>query len=147
MATLARFAWFGWFALASACGGAASKGADAPSSSSELDELSQDIEASALSIAGLAPAPASGPPPAQAEPMEEPHSENKKGEGGDTAATQAPARPVSSCETACKALGSMRRSQSRICELAGESHDKCVWAKQKVADAASRLERAGCGCD
>jgi len=40
----------------------------------------------------------------------------------------------------------MKRSQERICEIAGDSHDKCTWAKQKVADATSRVERAGCDC-
>lgn len=74
--------------------------------------------------------PAASPPP---------HSE-KVDETSDE-------RERSSCKTACRALASMRRSADRICELAGAEHERCSWARERVADATGRVQRAGCSCE
>ena len=164
MATLTRLLLGGLLATIAACGGAPAKSATPTGGASEVDGLSDEIEAAARTIGELGPPPGLGasapgaaptsPSPPAAEPVpEEKKAEPKKdeasGDGGESGASQqspAPPRPSSSCETACKALGSMKRSQERICEIAGDSHDKCTWATQKVADATSRVERAGCDC-
>lgn len=138
-----------------ACGGAPAKSATPTGGASELEGLTEDIEAAARTLGELdapaAPAPGAAGPPPPAEPVtetkkEEPGKPVQPATGGESGSQAAPPRPSSSCETACKALGSMKRSQERICEIAGASHEKCTWAKQKLADASSRVERAGCDC-
>ncbi len=146
----------GLLTTVAACGGAPAKSATPTGGASELEGLTEDIEAAARTLgeldAPVASAPGAAGPPPQAEPVteskkSEPGKPDQPAEGGDAGQSQpAPPRPSSSCETACKALGSMKRSQERICEIAGASHEKCTWAKQKVADASSRVERAGCEC-
>ncbi len=54
--------------------------------------------------------------------------------------------PRQRCETACRALGSMKRTADRICEIVGDTHEKCTWARGRVSDATERVERAGCEC-
>lgn len=48
------------------------------------------------------------------------------------------------CALMCRALGSMDRSARRICELAGDDHERCANAQQRVGSARSRVTRA-CG--
>lgn len=49
-----------------------------------------------------------------------------------------------SCQTACGALGSMRRAADRICELA--PGDRCDSAAARLGDAEKRVESACPGC-
>jgi len=49
------------------------------------------------------------------------------------------------CRTACRALGSMRRSADRICELEPTGSDsRCERARQRLRDAEKRVH-SGCG--
>ncbi len=50
---------------------------------------------------------------------------------------------ASRCTRACKALASMQRSASQLCELAGGDDDRCKSAQLRV-DAADRLVRQSC---
>jgi hypothetical protein len=93
---------------------------------------------------------------------EEPAAEAPPAEGGAPAAPPPEAAPTAAadepaevdeeakkrdgCKTACRALESMKRTEARICELVGESHDKCTWAHARVKDAVARIERAACSC-
>lgn len=84
-----------------------------------------------------APAPTSPakPAPADAAPV--------------TAAPEKEARAMSQgegadgCATACRALSSMRRAASHLCELAGDGDTRCDSAKTRVASAEERV-RASC---
>lgn len=96
-----------------------------------------DAEAPAQAPAPVEEAP-SAPPPAEAAPtangseLDEFDDEQAKKRDG--------------CKTACRALGSMKRTEARICELVGEKHDKCSWAHERVKEAVARIERAQCSC-
>ena len=135
-----------------ACGGAAPAAKGPASSTGDVDALTDELEAAERTLAAeLGPPPAAPPPPAEpAAGGEGRAAEEKKTE--EPAATPSPepaaqaAPPRSPCETSCKALGSMKRSQARICEIVGEAHARCEWAKQKVTEATTRVERAGCEC-
>jgi hypothetical protein len=138
-------------ATLAACGGAPGEAAS-PSSAqdapSDLEALAEQIETAERSLSAQlgADSPAT---PAAGQPGPEPEGTQKKPavhEPGGLTAEQSPSQPSSPCETACKALASMRRSQERICELTTPTHERCEWAKQKVADATARVDRAGCAC-
>lgn len=88
------------------------------------------------------------PPPAE-EPAEPPEAAPtaEAEAGGEQAPKTAEPRAQTPCETACRAFASMRRSAERICELTGESDGRCSGARERVARAGQRIERAGCACD
>lgn len=50
------------------------------------------------------------------------------------------------CSLACRALGSMDRSASRICELAGDDDERCQSARDRVSKARAIVERACSAC-
>lgn len=52
----------------------------------------------------------------------------------------------SPCALACKALGSMKRSSERICELTDAHHPECENAQRRVGSAAQRVDDNGCAC-
>jgi hypothetical protein len=81
--------------------------------------------------------PPAAPPPADAEATT---STNEPEEVDERE------RKRDGCKIACKALASMKRTEARICELVGESHDKCTWAHERVKEAVQRIERAQCSC-
>jgi len=148
-------------ALACACGGAApASPAKTPDESSvSVEDMARELEQSERElVAGLGvragpsgasqmssadgteaekPAPGASPPPATA--PTKPEATPSEGKEPSPA-------PGSTCGTACKALRSMKRSQTRICELAGSEHERCTWAKERVAEASRRVESAGCRC-
>lgn len=66
---------------------------------------------------------------------------------GEEYAAPARAETPSPCETACKALSSMRRSAERICEIVGEPDARCVRARERVGESSTQVEKAGCVCD
>lgn len=119
-------------AIAAGCGSAPA--ADAPAmkveSSSPLAEAEADLaraEASLGSFLGPAGArtdasssaePGTGVVPSEPTPMND-------------------ATPVSTCETACDALGSMRRSAERICSL---DESRCDGARSRVESASERVK-------
>lgn len=158
-------------ALAAGCGAAAPKmapeapagAADAtPSTADEaLDELAraeQELERllpagsrfatapgnaappapRAMSVSGApadaAPAPAAPPP----EPVSAPPA--KQGEAREMSAQT---EGADGCATACRALSSMRRAATHLCELAGDGDARCDSAKGRVANAEERV-RASC---
>ena len=146
---------------ATACG-AAAPAAKAPADDGLMSELEQRAEALDAELARLegksdkkkasssvddgdaAAQPGTttatkAPEPPPAEPTASVESE--------TVEEQKPASPVERCHTACRALESMQRSAERICSLAGESHERCTWARAQVQDARGRVERAGCSCE
>ena len=114
---------------------------------SDLDELvrrlsksEQELERELALASGTAttePEDAAGEAPA--EPAAEAPTE------AEAEPEAAPRRP-SPCETACRALASMQRSTARICELAGETDDRCIGAKDRVERAEARVNGAGCRC-
>jgi hypothetical protein len=55
-----------------------------------------------------------------------------------------PAPPEPRCETACGALGSMRRAADRVCELA--PGDRCESAHARVVTAEKRVSDSCPGC-
>jgi hypothetical protein len=154
----------GCLTLLGACGGAAG-GAKSPDATEDVDSLARDLEAAEQTLAGeiggRAQLPGAGSTVTESSRPPEPTGgqsadELKKSEAPAVDAPPPPAQSSPSpasppagppCETACKALASMKRSQTRICDLAGAGHERCSWAKQKVADATARVERAGCACE
>lgn len=62
------------------------------------------------------------------------------------ATVAAPRARAGDCGTLCKALESMKRSTDRLCELAGESSQKCRDARARVAESEKRVRDAGCDC-
>ena len=56
------------------------------------------------------------------------------------------AEPGVPCDLACRALGSMRRSAARICEVAGSGDGRCKGALERVGAAETAVHRAGCAC-
>jgi hypothetical protein len=73
------------------------------------------------------------------------------GHGRSTAEPARPPEPTSApkpspCDVACRALDSMRRSATRICELTGDADERCNGARTRVTRAAQQVERAGCAC-
>jgi hypothetical protein len=51
------------------------------------------------------------------------------------------------CTNACRALGSMRRSAARLCELAGQDDQRCSEVTARVQRAESRVRQSCPGCD
>ncbi|MBK7582726.1 MAG: hypothetical protein IPI67_21335 [Myxococcales bacterium] len=152
--------WFCSVCALGACGGAAAP--KAPGSTGQsVEQLADELEQAELALGrelGGLPAAQAGPADAAAGKPPTPDAEEKKPEDpaapaplpaqpAPTPTTEAaPSAPRSPCETACKALASMRRSQERICEIAGDEHERCGWAKKRVSDASERVEHAGCSC-
>ena len=104
--------------------------------------------------AGAAPAPAPPPAPAEAAPAsrapetaDDDDEQAAEGERGAEAQSSKDKREEASpCETACRAVASMRRSAEAICRLSGAAHARCQHAEQRVSEAAERVERARCTC-
>lgn len=145
--------WLGCVAALTACGGSAGKAGSPERPADTVDSLADSIEAEERSLrAELGPPPAAAPAAGKpaldtgltAEETKAAESVSNQPEPSPT--SEAPPRAVAPCETACKALASMRRSQERICEIAGTAHERCEWAKRKVGDAVARVEAAGCVC-
>lgn len=138
--------------LAQGCGGAGAPGAKGPArAADDVEQLAEEVLAAEQALLaerqGAAP-PAQAPGTTPAEGGEEAkHAEPAPAPAeSPSAEPTATSKPTSPCETACKALASMKRSQERICEITGPAHEKCEWAKRKVADATARVESAGCRC-
>jgi hypothetical protein len=132
---------------------------------SELDALEHDLDVAARRLAeqldkkqrepvtserrDAEKAPPPPPPPAPppgSKPRPEPPAD-APGAGEATGSdTEASARVGSACDVACRALASMKRSAARICALAGDSHERCVRARAKVAEAERRVSGAACEC-
>jgi len=139
------WALLGFLGALSACGGAA-PGAKGPSSTSgDLDGLAKELEDAERTL-GAELGPKRPEPQPAATPGEDKESKPEAKPAEPQAGETPSPRQAAPCETACKALASMKRSQERICELAGDSHPRCEWAKQRVADASERVEQAGCSC-
>ncbi len=67
------------------------------------------------------------------------------------AARDEPARPVADdgeeatpCQTACRALASMRRAADAVCRIAGEGDARCAGAHRRVEAALARVAHCGC---
>jgi hypothetical protein len=63
-----------------------------------------------------------------------------------TPAPESPRAPPTACQTACKALGSMRRAAEGICRLTEDEPERCERARERVRRAAARVTDAGCVC-
>ncbi len=79
------------------------------------------------------PYPMVAPAPTEARTATE--TEAKRAEAGASTADSAQSSP-DPCATACRALGSMDRAASHLCDLSGEDNVRCASAKD-------RLRRAG----
>jgi hypothetical protein len=134
----------------------------APTNAEEaLDELSRaeqelDRLLPASSRFATAPGSAAPPPPspsgAYGQPAEAPRSPPVQAPEPAVApaAKRDEAREMSAqsegadgCATACRALSSMRRAATHLCDLAGDSDARCDSAKGRVANAEERV-RASC---
>lgn len=148
--------------LAACGGGMPPSGSVAPDELDQIEAIASELrEAERELVAeagGAAQAAADAPVPTPSSPSAEPEepagevspstAAEPKTEGSQPGAVKtADERRGGSCETACKALASMRRSADRICELAGSAHERCAWARSRVADASERVQRAGCRCE
>lgn len=91
--------------------------------------------------AGASPA-ADAPAPPPAAPASAPSVEEAEGADRD----DAPRASGSPCGTACRALGSMRRSAERICELVPTDDARCLDARRRTDSSAARVAASGCGC-
>lgn len=103
-----------------------------------------------------APAPSTtstdaSPPPAPTAPK----SADRPRDGEDRATTmggaQAPEGEAASlsgspCETACRALASMDRAATHICSLAGDEHERCTNARERVRSATERVRQSCSDC-
>jgi hypothetical protein len=119
-----------------ACGGA---GAEAKAPTYEMGPEPQTVEEAEAEIerarAELSLTPQATPTAAQSGGTEP----------RPAAAPEHAGTPSSSeCPNLCRAFQSMRRAQSALCRLAGESDERCSEAKKTVADTAARV--AYCGC-
>jgi hypothetical protein len=101
-------------------------------------------------IAAAPSATSSAAPAAEAPPASGGAAAEKKPEPEAPAQPSAPPpdemRLQSPCKSACRALESMRRSATRICEIAGNDNERCTWARQKLSASEERVQRAGCAC-
>lgn len=84
------------------------------------------------------PAPAADAPVAQSAP---PEPEAKKAEAAEEEDQGSPARR-DPCDTACRALASMRRAAEHLCGLAGEQDGRCSAARDRVRGADERVRTA-----
>lgn len=131
-----------------------------PAAPDDLDALETALgESEATLLAELGPAraekqpegagaeavaPAAQPPrdgPGTARPTAAPKSAPRS-----SAAGGAPEEARTSCENACKALSSMRRSAERICSLTSSEAERCTRARGRVEAAEKRLAQAECSC-
>jgi hypothetical protein len=147
-------------ALTAGCGGAAVSGggnttaapmmeeagpppSDVPSALTRLDQAESQL-AQALgdptfaeppkpAEAQAGASPTSAPPPPPAAPAE--------AAAADSAGQSA--SPPDPCVTACRALASMGRSATHVCDLAGEGDARCEDARSRVSRATDRV-RARC---
>jgi hypothetical protein len=53
---------------------------------------------------------------------------------------------VTKCQRLCRSLASMRRAVASVCELAGESDDRCEGARDRLRNNERRVAEAGCTC-
>jgi hypothetical protein len=124
------------FALLVACGGG---GLEAKAPTYEMGPEPQTIEEAEAEIE-RARAELSLTPQAQPQSTTTP-----TGAAEPAAAPQHAGTPSSAeCPNLCRAFQSMRRAQSALCRLAGESDERCAEAKKTVAETAGRV--AYCGC-
>ncbi len=91
------------------------------------------------------------PPPAPARPGQAGPAPAQKPETNadmtpEPAAEASAPRVGSDCDLACRALASMRRAADGICGITGDSDQRCRNAQERVAEARSRVEGAGCRC-
>jgi hypothetical protein len=98
--------------------------------------------------AGDRPAAAPGalPPSPARKPAAPAKSKQAESERREERAADARGWVGSTCDTACRALSSMRRSSARICELSGATDARCEKAQALVKDSAARVEASGCAC-
>ncbi|MDI1431012.1 hypothetical protein [Polyangium sorediatum] len=93
------------------------------------------------------PAPtATMPAPAPAEAERKAEADAKRAEAGAPAADEA--TPVSSdpCMTACRALESMGRAATHLCDLTGDGDTRCANAKDRVRRAEDLVRQRCPGC-
>jgi len=111
-------------------------------------QRAQRAEPPGASTAPAAPSGGAAPAPAQPESPPATEREAPADKQSEFSATESAAEPRAGtpCDIACRAFASMRRSAGRICELAGQSDERCARAKQRVEQAQSQIGRAACRC-
>lgn len=119
---------------------------------SELDALEHDLATSEarleaeLEKKSAAPTAGESPPRASNSAADSAASEVEgSAQREEPASAPARERVGSPCDLSCRALGSMRRAQTKICEIAG-SGPRCQRAIDRVQTAAQRVHDAGCEC-
>lgn len=111
---------------------ATAPGSAAPPPPSASGAYGQPVQAPAApATSAPEPSPAEAAPAKQAEARE----------------MSAQSEAADGCATACRALSSMRRAATHLCELAGDEDARCDSARGRVASAEERV-RASCSeCD
>jgi hypothetical protein len=116
----------------------------------DLDRLALNEPAPATAAAPPAPAGAAAPSmvPTPAPRMEAERADKSAADSASTSergGEEAPrAKPVSACETACKAFSSLARASEAVCRLDEGGGQRCERAKKIREDASHRV--ASCGC-
>lgn len=129
----------------SACGGAAQEphapatatpAAPAGPDPTTIEEAQARIDRASAELGG-APPGATPSTPATDAPPEPAHAQPPHAERTDDA---------SACATACRALESMRRSVRVLCELAGDTDERCAKAKDTLTQSEARVAQRSCRC-
>jgi len=84
---------------------------------------------------------------AEAAPLADSAADAAQGRPRPAAAAPKKARRPDICELACRALGSMRRSASRLCELTGDDDERCGRVRERVSGARGRVANACPDCE
>ncbi len=103
-----------------------------PEAERALNQARADLDTAFGSL--TEPAQSSAPAPSG--------GEAKKAE---TRSERASPEASSSCASACRALGSLRRAAAAVCRLAGpEERPRCTRAQDMLSDAERRVTSCGC---
>jgi hypothetical protein len=106
-----------------------------------LDQAEGELAGAIGPLPGAAPAEQPSPSPPPPAPLRAEGKSETEGDGAPEA--QAAELRRSPCDTACRALSSMRRAVEHLCGLTGEGDARCASARERVRSADERV-RAIC---
>ena len=110
------------------------------------DAFAHAPSASAAPVAPPPQQPVQGQVPGVSPPADTPSRHASAPSKGGLHADEAVAVSTDRCSTACAALASMERAAQHLCDLAGASDGRCANARDRVKNAASRVQAACPGC-
>ncbi|MCC6644136.1 MAG: hypothetical protein IT374_01010 [Polyangiaceae bacterium] len=117
------------------------EGADGEEKARPVGERPKDAAAPpATPMGGVAqPATTPSPPPAPAKTTSDRARDDEEAPRAEAAEP-----PPTPCQTACRALASMRRAADAVCRLAGATDARCDSAQRRVDAATARVAHCGC---